>query len=387
MVFPISFAGGEERGIPMAGRPNSKLVLLHIMKALIERTDENHDLTLEDIGAYLAEHDLEAEGKKIVRDLDALREFGFDIDSRRGGNNENHYFLATRPLEMEQLMLLADALQSTPAITENMTDYLISQLRQFASESQREALDRQIQVPGRVKMVNEGTLRNVDIIQDAMRKHKQVKFRYKEYNDAGELVFRREKPYEYTPLALVYIDEYYYLMCFNAYFAEKNMRWANPYRVDRMVEVEVSEEDFADDPRITGFKLEDYVTPSFGVYAADKKTVELEFTPAAGRTNAKGWPLRSPMNVIVDKFGTDVRLYPGKDGKVKVVAKAPFQPQFWGWLMEINASENSAGIKLVGPSEAVNAYKGWLKAQLEMYEEPEEEEAREQAEEAESPAE
>ena len=46
-----------------------------------------------------------------------------------------------------------------------------------------------------------------------------------------------------------------------------------PYRVDRMLDVAVSEEPSTKDPRIAGYVLEDHVSPSFGVYAADKTTV------------------------------------------------------------------------------------------------------------------
>ena len=352
----------------MANMPNSKISLLYIMKALIEKTDEAHALSTEDLIAYLAENNLEAEDKKVRRDLEVLREFGFDIDYR----GRHRYYLATRPLEFDELTMLVDALQSSPALTEEMTDFLIGRLEAFVSESQREQLDRRIDVPGRIKMENQGVLGNVDIIQDAMRRGKQVSFRYREYNDDCKLVLRRDKPYTYTPLSLVYVDEYYYLMCFNAYFAEKEGgRWANPYRVDRMVEVQVSDEDAVHHPLVSSFRLGEQVTPSFGVYAADMKTVKLQFRETAGRKNAQGWPLRSPMNVIVDKFGQDVQVYRGEDGIVTVVAKAPSSPQFWGWLMEINASENAAGVKLVYPSEEVETYKGWLKAQLETYGEQE----------------
>ena len=58
----------------MANMPNSKLSVLYIMKALIEKTDEAHALSTEDLIAYLAENNLEAEEKKIRRDLEVLRE-------------------------------------------------------------------------------------------------------------------------------------------------------------------------------------------------------------------------------------------------------------------------------------------------------------------------
>ena len=169
---------------------------------------------------------------------------------------------------------------------------------------------------------------------------------------------------------LVYDKEYYYLMCFNAYFAEKEGgRWANPYRVDRMIDVKVSEQDAVRNPLISNYKLEEQVSPSFGIWATDKKTVKLRFKETVGRKNPQGRPLRSPMNVLVDKFGNDMQVFRGEDGMVTVVTKAPSSPQFWGWLMEINSSENSVGVKLVYPSDEVEKYKKWLKAQLEMYEE------------------
>ena len=61
-----------------------KLKLLYIRQLLLERSDDEHPVSVSDILAWLEENDIPAERKSIYADLDALRDYGMDI-LRRGG--------------------------------------------------------------------------------------------------------------------------------------------------------------------------------------------------------------------------------------------------------------------------------------------------------------
>ena len=234
----------------MANMPNSKISLLYIMKALIEKTDETHALSTEDLIAYLAENDLEAEEKKVRRDLEVLREFGFDIEFR----GRHRYYLATRPLEIEELTMLVDAVQSSSAITEEDTEIITEALKAFASDDQKKMIDRRVEVPARIKVRNNSVFHNLDTIQQAMREKKQNEFGYTSYRDTGESYLRHPKNsnrYVLTPIRLVYVCEHYYMLTFNEEHADtEDGRWMNPYRVDRMVNVKVADIPAVKDPRI-----------------------------------------------------------------------------------------------------------------------------------------
>ena len=67
----------------MARSPNQKLKTLILQKTLLERTDEEHPMTVKELIDTLAAWDVTAERKSIYDDLEALRAFGLDIQSRK----------------------------------------------------------------------------------------------------------------------------------------------------------------------------------------------------------------------------------------------------------------------------------------------------------------
>lgn len=334
----------------MANRPNQKLRLLFLLKILMEKTDSTHGLTTQQIIEELAYHDLEAERKAIYRDLQTLRDFGLKVSQQNG----KEWRLVSRPLELQELIMLVDAVQSSPFLTDELTDHLIDKLQRLASLDERELMHKRIDVPSRVKMQNSGALQNIDLIQQAMRTKRKINFRYFHYDAAKQKVFNHDgRTYELTPVRLIYSDEFYYMIGFRD-------KWANagtdhspftPYRVDRMLNVEVSGEPATKDPRIAGYELGDHVSPSFGVYATDKTTVVLELDERA-------------MNPLIDKFGLDAVVFKNRDGRLIATVKAPLSPQFFGWLLQL-----STLIKIVSPQRTVDIYLDMLDRTRAIYRE------------------
>ena len=68
----------------MAKSPNQKTKLLHLARMLLRQTDEDHPLTVPEIIERLAREDIKAERKSVYDDLEALRLFGLDVQSRKG---------------------------------------------------------------------------------------------------------------------------------------------------------------------------------------------------------------------------------------------------------------------------------------------------------------
>ena len=73
----------------MAGNGNQKLKLLYLLQILESETDEENPIKTADILRRLSDLGIVAERKSIYRDIDCLREAGYDIVSASGGG----YFL------------------------------------------------------------------------------------------------------------------------------------------------------------------------------------------------------------------------------------------------------------------------------------------------------
>ena len=62
---------------------NQKLKLLNVQKILLEQTDEQHPISVEEIINKLKALGIEAERKSIYDDIKALTDFGMDIQNQR----------------------------------------------------------------------------------------------------------------------------------------------------------------------------------------------------------------------------------------------------------------------------------------------------------------
>ena len=198
----------EADTMPRGARQKLKLPVL--WKVLMERSDEEHPLTVAQLIEALAAWDITAERKSIYDDLEALEELGADIHCQKG--RHPGWFLGERRFQLAELKLLVDAVQSCKFITRKKSDELIGKLEGLTSVYQAKELQRQVYVSGRVKSMNESVYYSIDKLHAAISAGKAVTFRYFEYNVGKERVFRRAgERYEVSPYGLIWDSENYYL--------------------------------------------------------------------------------------------------------------------------------------------------------------------------------
>jgi len=63
---------------------NQKSKPLYLLRLLLERTDEDNALTAQELCGALAEYGIPASRQSIYGDIEALRQFGLDIELRPG---------------------------------------------------------------------------------------------------------------------------------------------------------------------------------------------------------------------------------------------------------------------------------------------------------------
>jgi len=324
----------------MAKSSNQKTKLLHLYRILLRQTDEDHPISVPKIIDELAKYDIKAERKSIYDDLEALSDLGVDIQSRKG--RTPGWFIGQRDFELAELKLLVDAVQSSRFITKRKSDTLIRKLEKLASTHQARQLQRQVYVDRRVKAMNESIYYNVDKLHAAIARNNAITFQYFDYDMKKEKVFRHAGAlYRVSPYGLIWNNENYYLVAFDS--ASGQMRH---YRVDKMTQIELTEE-----KREGGaeFDVADYAQKHFGMYSGDEVTMSLRFR-------------RSMVNVVLDRFGQDVMLIPDGEDHFTVTLPLVMSPQFFGWLFGLED-----GVQLIGPPQAVEAYKAQISAVSELY--------------------
>ena len=326
----------------MARSAHQKLKLLCLCRILWEETDEDHPMTTPELIQALEAWDIKAERKSIYDDMEALRGFGLDVQSRKG--KSSGWFLGERTFQLAELKLLVDAVQSSKFITQRKSGELIGKLESQASVHQARQLQRQVYVDRRIKTMNESIYYTIDKLHTALAGGKGVTFKYFEYNVKKEKVFRHEgKRYAVSPAGLIWDNENYYLVGFDHHSGE--MRH---YRVDKMAELAVTA--LPQKGVEGGFDMASYAQKHFGMFSGREGQVTLRC-----RNGLVG--------VVLDRFGRDAILVPDGEDWFTVTVPAVVSPQFLGWLFGLGD-----GVRLLRPDWAVEMVKDQLSAVAALYE-------------------
>ncbi len=325
----------------MPKSPNQKMKLLVLQQLLLTRTDEEHPLTIQQMIDELERWDIKAERKSLYDDMEVLRTFGLDVQSRKG--RASGWFVGSREFELPELKLLVDAVQSSKFITRKKSDALIRKLEGMASTHQAKQLQRQVYVSNRVKTMNESIYYTVDTLHGAIGSRKPVSFRYFDYNSRKEKVFRRQgKRYAVSPCGLVWDNENYYLVAW-----DHGSDQVRHYRVDKMSEIRAENE--PPDPKAKAVDMAGYAQKYFGMFSGEDATLTLRFREEMA-------------NLVLDRFGQEAILVPGEAGFFTVTVAVVVSPQFWGWLFGLGD-----GVELLAPPKAVEAYRAQLEKVKSIY--------------------
>ena len=333
----------EKKKIVRGPRLNKKLKIMYLMKILLEETDEDHDLTLNEIVEKLKAYNVTAERKSLYSDIENLRTFGLDIIGMQYGKTY-HYKVASRKFQLVELKLLVDAVQSSRFITEKKSDELIAKLESYASKYEAKKLARQVNVNGRVKTMNERIYYSVDKIHEALNEESQIKFQYFTWTADKKMELKHGGAYySVSPWALCWDDEKYYLVGYdNREYKIKH------FRVDKMADVSVVYEEREGKEEFSKMQMSEYTNRLFGMFDGNLETVTLLCENHAA-------------NVIIDRFGTDIPLMKTDAEHFTVRVRVSVSKLFLSWIMAI------PGVKIVAPERTVDMMKSEIKRLQEMY--------------------
>ena len=251
---------------------NQKFKFTYLMKIMAEKTDDEHSLTMPQILEELEKYEVSAERKSIYEDFKDMSNFGIEVIKEQKGR-ETFYHIAGREFELAEVKLLIDAVQSAKFITQKKSKSLISKVKNFVSEHQAKQLQRQIVINDRVKTMNESVYYNVDDIHTAINQNRKIKFKYYKWDIDKKLVERHGGSYFFvSPWALLWDDENYYMIAFDD--------WDNKikhYRVDKMMYIEVGNDERAGKEEFKNFDMAKYSKATFGMYHGEKTKVCIKF--------------------------------------------------------------------------------------------------------------
>ena len=327
----------------MPKNQNQKQKMLYI-KAMLEReTDREHGLSMADFLARLKELGIEAERKSVYDDIECLRASGMDIKLARG--KKFTYYLDSRPFETAELKLLVDAVQVAKALTAEQSRQLIKKIEQLTGIYEAKKLNRHVVIQGRTKTVNEDVYDAVDAIHEAILEDRKIRFGYFDWTvEKKKLLRYGGELYHISPWALAWNDEQYYLVAYDS----KSDK-VKHYRVDKMVDVVITDEPREGQAHFSDFQLEAYSNRVFGMFSGNERRVTLECD-------------NDMIGVIFDRFGEDVMIIPCDENAFRTSVTIVVSPWFFSWLFGFGNK-----IRITSPDNVREEYREKMKKTLEQY--------------------
>ena len=328
----------------MSRGANQKFKIYRLAQIMLERTDEEHYLTMPEIIAALKEYDIPADRKSLYADLKDLEILGIEVEGAQIGHRYRYHVL-NHPFELPELKLLVDAIQSSKFITERKSNALIKKLEKLVSKYDAMKLQRQVYVSGRIKTMNESIYYTVDAIHNAIAQNKKIRFQYFQWNVKKEPQLRHGGAwYHISPWGLSWDDENYYLVGFDSEAGK-----IKHYRVDKILKIRMSNEEREGKEYFQQLDMADYTKKSFGMFGGKEQTIKLLVH-------------NSLAGIIIDRFGKDIMMIPIDEQYFTVNVDVHVSRQFLGWVFSLGEK-----VKLLGPDEVVEEMKAEIRRLNQQY--------------------
>jgi predicted DNA-binding transcriptional regulator YafY len=238
----------------MAGNKNQKMKILYLLKIFQEKTDKEHQLTINDIIEELLNYGISCERKSVYSDLKYLKEAGYPIIMTK--SKDVTYYLAPVSLNFADIKLIADALQAANFISRGRSNEIISKLEKHTNEYNIPKLHKRMLKFNKNTAVPENLYEVIDLSYEAISEKKKLIFKYEEHE--------KEMPatqYTVSPYMMTWTDNNYYLIAGNKSFPG-GMKF---FCTDKMTEVKLLNRKAGDETEITGdlnFNINDFIKNS-----------------------------------------------------------------------------------------------------------------------------
>lgn len=300
------------------GYANSKTRILAVYEILKSMSDEEHPVNAKLIIDELGKSGYDCERKTVYSDIEALNDYGIEVlhtDYPRKG-----YFLADRSFEVSEIGLLIDAVLSANFITPKKTIQLVEKLKEFLSKNQYAEVLKNTFINNRKKCDNEEIFYNIDTIRKAIKKKKKVSLSYYKHTlKSGHFIEKSYKTMVVSPYALLWQDDFYYLVC-------NNQKYNNlmHLRLDRIKKAEILDEDFRHFSEVSEytdeFNISDYASKTFNMFSGVAEDITLKCNI-------------NILNQVIDKFGNDIFVRTSDDNHLIFDSKVYISEGFIGWIL------------------------------------------------------
>lgn len=332
-----------------------KIKLLKLMELLTRESDEKHPLTTARICEYLRGMGISCDRRTLTRDILVLNEYNYDVRFVMCGH-EKGYYVQHGNFNEAELRMLMDTVQAANFLPEEETAALLHKLSGLTSLYRGRDRLKSLVLFNNRKHNNHSVLGNIHQLEDALRTGCRVSFRYFDLNEKHERVYRREgREYKMIPAALVYCDDFYYLVTYSHHYHS-----TTNYRIDRMDNVQVLTDEKVEQETVQelrGLDFAGYTKEVFRMFGGAPNVVRLRFD-------------KELLGSVYDRFGEELTVKAADDGRLETAVRIQVSPTFYGWVFQFGSK-----MQIMGPARVVSRFKELAAGVLTGPEEAPEEEA------------
>ena len=299
-----------------------KLIIVRIMQILERYSDLNHPLTQEEIIKKLYDdYGIEAERKAIGRNIQLLQDM-FERDSMTKtataivieSDKRKGTYIDKRLFEDAELRLLIGGVLASKHISENYSKDLIEKLSSLSNKYFKSNVKHVYSVKDWDKTENKALFWNIEIIDEAIEKSRQITFDYNKYGADKKL--HKTSSHTASPYQLILHNQHYYLV----FLSEK---WKNigHFRVDKITNIEITDEPSTPLRSVAGYAngldYKKYATSLPYMFTDETEKITFECDG-------------SVMDQVVDWFGKNINISDLGGGKYEVtVTASPNAMEYW----------------------------------------------------------
>ena len=282
-----------------AERKEKSIRVLQIM----ETTDEKSPLNANQIVEKLdSEYTLrEIDRRSIYRDISMLQYCGYPIkqckDKRTGSYMDKHAF------DDWEIKLMMDAVWQAKCVSVDEATVIRDKLLSLTSNRGRSRFSHLMRVKSGNSEDDVTIGKYIETMLEAMFLRRKIEFQYTEVtNDMNKILRKEGKMYRLNLYTIYWSSNNYYLIG-----AHDNHNGLTHYRLDRIVDLQISDDYAIDAKEKIGPNpetyIQNYIEESVNHFSGDIVRIEVEYTPDSV-TNA----------ILYDFAGKDIKVKKCKDG-------------------------------------------------------------------------
>lgn len=324
----------ETKKTDKVSKGSAKVVLV-LLKFFLENCDEENFVTMRDIEEALQNEGIKCKRETIVKCFDNIKEIlRLEVVWSRGRYAK--YYLKGRNFAKEEVKLMTDGINAVNILDKDTSEKLKEKLKKLVSAKSAEKVNSSILSVNAAKTGNEQSLKNIDIIQEAINENKQVRFDYyawKYENGKLKLDKKREEKYKLSPGAMILANDRYYMYGYD--IATDGSLRDKPFRIDKMRNIEILEDTRKIKSEDEIFDASRFVSQHMGMFIGDMKLKEIE--------------VRIPeylLGAFVDQYGEEnIRVRGYSEDELVISFTASPTSILYGWIAGLG------DVEIIGPEE------------------------------------